>query len=380
MRKLVGVASFLLLLGPIATSQSYIVTDLGIHPGDDVSAGSAVNNCGQVVGFSGYRLDRGFRWSSGDGMSELPPLAGNFSDAAGINDDGAVAGFSSIDNTQTNHAVVWIDGKARDLGTLPGGTDSLANAINDRGKVAGGSNSAGSGTHAFLWSETKGMRDLGALPGGGDYSLARGINRSGHVVGESSTVGDTIHGFLWSKAHGMQDLEPLSSGHFSSASGINKRGQIVGYSDGGSRCGIFSCQRAVLWTPTGAIHGLGTLPNSYSSTAIGINNAGQVVGFALFRPSLVYHAFIWSEDEGMQDLNDLIANDSGWTLEFAFAINDRGQITGGGKLQGNEHAFLLAPRDQDAGARQASPWSPQETNKGGRKIVSLDEKCGDSVQ
>jgi probable HAF family extracellular repeat protein len=368
----------LLLVASIATSQTYSVTDLGVHPGDDVSAGSALNNCGRVVGFSGYRLDRGFLWSSGDGMSDLSPLAGNFSDAAGVNDDGAVAGFSSIDNTQTNHAVVWTEGKARDLGTLPGGTDSLANAINDRGKVAGGSNSAGSSTHAFLWSETKGMRDLGVLPGGGDYSLARGINGFGHVVGESSTVGDIIHGFYWSKAHGMQDLQPLSSGNFSSASGINKRGQIVGYSDGGSRCGNFSCHRAVLWTPTGAIHDLGLLPNSSSSTAMGINNSGQVVGFAFFRPSAVYHAFLWSEDEGMQDLNDLIEKDSGWTLEFAFAINDRGQITGQGTIQGQDRAFLLTPEGQD-GARLAPPRSPRETDKAGRKIVS-DEKCGDSVQ
>jgi probable HAF family extracellular repeat protein len=379
MKRFLSGVSFLLVVVSIATSQTYKVTDLGIHPGDDVSAGSALNDCGQVVGFSGYSLERGFLWSSGEGMSDLPPLAGNFSDAAGVNDDGAVAGFSSIDNNQTNHAVVWIEGKARDLGTLPGGTDSEADAINGAGKVVGGSNSGGTSTHAVLWSKGGGIQDLGVLPGGGDYSRAHGINRFGHVVGESSTVGSTIHGFSWSKAQGMQDLGPLPSGHFSYATGINNRGQIVGASDGGSRCPIIACERAVLWTPTG-IHGLGTLRNSYSSRAYGINSAGQVVGFSLFRPSLVSHAFVWSQDEGMQDLNDLIDSDSGWTLEFAFAINDRGQITGGGKLQGNEHAFLLTPRDQDARARQASPWSPQETNKGGRKIVSRDEKCGDSVQ
>ncbi len=379
MSKLLSVASFLLLLGPMAIGQSYTVTDLGIHAGDQVSAGSALNDCGHVVGFSGYSMDRGFLWSGGDGMSDLPPLGGVFSDAGGINDDGVVAGFSSIDSNQTNRAVLWIDGEVRDLGTLPGGTDSVALAINDKGKVAGGSNSAvTTNTHAILWSKSKGMQDLGVLPGGGDYSLAHGINRSGRVVGESSTVGSTIHGFSWSKAHGLQDLQPLSTGNFSSAYGINEIGQVVGYSDGGSRCGIISCQRAVLWTPTGAIKGLGTLQNSYSSTAYGINNAGQVVGFSLFLPSGAYHAFVWSHDQGMQDLNDLIESDSGWTLEFAFAINDRGQITGGGKIHGSERAFLLTPQEQDAGAaRGASPLSPQETDRGGRRRIVSSERCGD---
>jgi hypothetical protein len=37
----------------------------------------------------------------------------------------------------------------------------------------------------------------------------------------------------------------------------------------------------------------------------------------------------------------LIAPNSGWTLESADAINDAGQITGYGFINGQTHAFLL---------------------------------------
>ena len=52
---------------------------------------------------------------------------------------------------------------------------------------------------------------------------------------------------------------------------------------------------------------------------------------------------LW-EDGEPRDLNGLIPADSGWTLENALDINDRGQIVGMGQLGGEQHAFLLTPR------------------------------------
>lgn len=107
---------------------------------------------------------------------------------------------------------------------------------------------------------------------------------------------------------------------------------------------------AVLWNPSGKIEDLGSLANAIESNANGINNVGQVVGYALMSVS-VYHAFVWSETAGTQDLNDLISANSGWRLEFAFAINDGGQITGRGLINGKDRAFLLTP--VGSGDRQA---------------------------
>jgi hypothetical protein len=46
----------------------------------------------------------------------------------------------------------------------------------------------------------------------------------------------------------------------------------------------------------------------------------------------------------LPDLNDVIPSGSGWTLQWAVAINDRGQITGYGVVNGQTHAFLLTPQ------------------------------------
>jgi Tricorn protease C1 domain len=55
--------------------------------------------------------------------------------------------------------------------------------------------------------------------------------------------------------------------------------------------------------------------------------------------------FIWSECNGMRDLNTLIRGNSGWLLNSATDINVWGQIVGMGTLNGQPHGFLLTPRN-----------------------------------
>jgi probable HAF family extracellular repeat protein len=88
---------------------------------------------------------------------------------------------------------------------------------------------------------------------------------------------------------------------------------------------------------------LGTLTGYPLSTiANGINDSGQVVGDAE-NSSYLDHAFLYSSGT-MQDLNNLIRGNSGWTLEEASGINDSGQICGYGiNPSGQTDAFLLTP-------------------------------------
>jgi probable HAF family extracellular repeat protein len=96
-------------------------------------------------------------------------------------------------------------------------------------------------THPFLWS--KGVTtDLGTL--GGDFSTATGINPRGQAVGFSELRegvgpggGAITHAFVWADGV-MTDLGALGSGASSYAFGINTAGQIVGV-DG---------SQATLWT------------------------------------------------------------------------------------------------------------------------------------
>ncbi len=186
-----------------------------------------------------------------------------------------------------------------DLGTLPGGLVSGGSAINSSGQVTGVSDTLTTGPHAFLYSDGK-MSDLGTLPGG-TFSAGLGINDSGEVTGYSDAAqvngGDT-HAFLYSN---------------------------------------------------GTMLDLGTLPGQSSSIGRGINRSGQVVGYTTSGQNTNFRPFLYS-DGIMKDLNDLIQTNSGWSLWYAFAINDRGQITGYGSHNGAIHAFLLTPVCSDGHA------------------------------
>lgn len=88
---------------------------------------------------------------------------------------------------------------------------------------------------------------------------------------------------------------------------------------------------------------LGTLPGLSSSVGVAINRSGQVAGFANTPGDFNSpRAFVYS-DGVMRDLNSLISSDSGWILQIASAINERGQITGFGMHNGKGRAFLLVP-------------------------------------
>jgi hypothetical protein len=79
------------------------------------------------------------------------------------------------------------------------------------------------------------------------------------------------------------------------------------------------------------------------SYAQAINDCTVIVG--AFGPfSDAYRAFIWDHTTGFRDLNTLIPRESGWTLESATGINNRGEIVGRGAPEAQEDGgFLLVP-------------------------------------
>ena len=125
---------------------------------------------------------------------------------------------------------------------------------------------------------------------------------------------------------------------------------------------------AVLFNTDGTVTDLGVLPNDASSFALGINNSGSVVGFSdanlptftlqltaiIYPPQSSYRAFFYTNGK-MYDLNTLLTNGTGWSLSFATAINNAGQIAGTGLFQEpnggaiEQHAFLLTPVAPAAG-------------------------------
>jgi probable HAF family extracellular repeat protein len=340
-------AAFVLV--PLAGAQVYSVTDLGTLPGGSYSYATGLNNLGQVSGFAevvnsfGILRTHAFLWTRNGGMRDLGTADNDFDDqeksfnsrATGLNDCGAVAGWSWISLSQ-DHAILWSRNGLQDLGDLPDGQSSYARSINLFGQVVGGSSEfpGNSGTefgHAFLWTSTGGMQSLGTLPGGRN-SYAYSINNLGQVVGSSNTEAidgaPQRHAFLWTKRHGMVDLGEWN------AAAINNFGKVVG--DNGSH--------AVIWKRHRGLRDLGTLPGGTTSAGFAINDFGQVVGWSNSAVSpYTSHATLWSQGIGIFDLNDLIPVNSGWLVYEATGTNDWGQIVGNGLINGQYHAFLLTP-------------------------------------
>lgn len=323
-----------LLLAPIVAGQTYNIRDLGTFPAGSVSQGNAINQCGQVVGYARFANfnAHGFLWTVRSGLKDLGsiPPESNFSAAQSINSWGDIAGYSTVGTLGNEHAVLWTHGRLEDLGTLAGGTLAEAMGINDERVVVGFSNSFTSQPHAFLWSEATGMVDLGTLPGG-YYSQALAINQQGDIAGYSNAADNNWYAYLRPRNGEMRALPFLPGGNSASGNAINDLGELAGGSSSNT-----SSTDPVVWI-NGSVEDLGVLPNQGWGSAFGINNRRQVIGWSGFL------AFIWSPEKGMQNLNDLIPANSGWQLQLPTGINDAGQITGQGLINGQMHAFLLTP-------------------------------------
>lgn len=326
----IGLTAFAALTAEV----QYVLTDLGTLGGDFAYV-SGINNRGEIVGNStthGSTVMHAFIYSNGR-LTDLGTLGGTNSYGYGINDWGVAVGAAHLSNGQS-HGFVYTNGVMSDLGTL-GGTGSDARAINNSGQIAGGAwTGSDTALHAYLLSGGI-MNDLGTL--GGARSTAYGLNGHGDVVGASWPSGSTIwHAFLYRNG-GMQDLGTLGgTSPYSYAYAINENDLVVGKTSA-----IGGPEEAFLYDD-GAMNDLGSLGRA-GSIARGINSGGQVVGEASVTNGIGTAAFIYSGGV-MSDLNTLIPPDSGWILEVATGINDRGQIIGiGMHPAGQVRAFLLTP-------------------------------------
>jgi probable HAF family extracellular repeat protein len=199
---------------------------------------TAVNDSGQVIGSSGGA----FLWQNGtlQNLGTLKSTDGSV--ATAINNLGQVVGYSvkvhtigkenpiyPPPTTETDTAFLWQNGKMISLGTL-GGRNSDAYAINDLGQVVGSADTKISSGHVFLWDSTHGMQDLGF------QGQPMTINAAGQIFGTTGgagALGSTVV-FVWQNGLlQLQDLNaliPAGSGWVLEAvTAFNGSGQIVGW-------------------------------------------------------------------------------------------------------------------------------------------------------
>ena len=327
-------------LPPSSTGQGlpYFVTDLGTLGGSESKA-FAVNRTGRVAGQStvslGSSVSLPFTWNTST-LTNIGSLGGAGGSAYAVNNLGYAVGAADT-STNESHPYIWSDifGK-KDLG-IPGSQFGIALDINNANQLVGQYEISASGSiqdRAFIWDSVNGFQPIATL--GGTSNAAVGINDSGLIVGFSSVANGDTHGFLLSG--GVLTDIPTLGGHLGIANKINDGGQVVGYSTLPSTSAN-PPYHAFLWTPGNAPANLGTLGGN-RSIAWDINTSGQVVGSDELADG-TSHAFIYTPESGMVDLNTLVPG-SGWTLTQARGINDKGQIAGFGvNPSGAVHGFLL---------------------------------------
>jgi probable HAF family extracellular repeat protein len=363
-KKFARVLSAVLLLASLAAAQQYNLVDLGTL-GGNVATAYGINKFGDATGFS-YSTGGGcylqaFLYTDGAGMQDvgLLPGWGGCNYGVSINDNGQIA-FNGDHHPgsgdYTAHRYTPNVG-AIDLGTLPGDVVSYAARIDASGNVVGGSVTNDPPNYLFgdpfYYSDGTGMVDLGNLGGRGQ---ANGINSAGVIVGYSRTpttpVGDYWnigHAFVYRSDGGIVDLNTLTltkGWTLYNAASISKQGFIVGY--GLHKTKKIDVLDAYRYNPvTHFITDLGTFPGGGISYAADINSKGWIVGTAYLDASGAgnFRAAVWPKGKpGALNLNNLIPQDSGWTLAQATAINDAGQILAWGvDANGDTHAFRLDP-------------------------------------
>ena len=228
-----------------------VLQDLGTLGGPDAIA-MGVNERGQIFGNSYTSTDPSpvcgnlnpdisfdslttgaFLWQNGK-ITNLGSFGGTCTNATAINNRGQVVGFSFLAGDTVLHPFSWERGKLVDLGTL-GGSQAMALHVNDAGDIVGWSLATNESImHATLWSRGQ-ITDLGAFEPD-QCSFPLGINSKKQVVGFVSLNCDfsdhsSLRAFLWEPGQPIVDLNTLISPTLGiqllNAAAINDRGEMA---------------------------------------------------------------------------------------------------------------------------------------------------------
>jgi uncharacterized membrane protein len=320
---------------------------------------------------------------------EVPPLPGqNDVQAAAMNNHGAVVGISVGPPTSVRNPILFRPGIGTQSLPLPPGYDvSFPTDINDAGVIVGYCQTSFGDEHPRGWRYENGQFTFFAV-----NSYVHSINNNGVVVGRSCWTGGFPPAFACyflddpatpgvDATFGTTNTYPESQGRFADINdlgeiaftavtstqaqfraadgtligitpatapyvrsftwGINDAAQVIGrweYSVGSQ---YYS--RAFVWTAAGGAQQIG-MPGNHVRPK-GINGLGQVVGESGSNQTSFLDVWVWSPENGAEDLDLLIDPAAQLVLYNAEGINDNGEIVvrGARLVGGGNVTALLTP-------------------------------------
>lgn len=345
---MLSIAALLILVLPhgdpdAETKPRYAITDLGAaagkpRRGSPIASANSINAKGQVVGWISFGdRERAFLWEDGR-TTYLTPADDTYS-ALRINDRGQILIHHNVPMLEDQpprpegplkaRSFLRDGGKMIDLGMMH------AQDLNNRGQVVGTTEIDGE-SRLVLWEAGR-LTDLSRRGVTGRFASFHryALNDRGQVIGtcdwlrQEKPRNSTWRGFLWDQGRVIylgDNVRPEA---------INERGQIVAHRRGDDLGPL------VLMDDQASRHLAPLRPRPSVTLVMAIDDKGQAVGTDV-RLGEGSRAVRWIAGTPIE-LTTLIPADSGWTLEWAHDINERGQIVGSGRLNGRSHAYLLTP-------------------------------------
>lgn len=316
------------------------------------------------------------------------PLTYGLAMPKGINGKGDAVGWSAS-APGPNHAVVWRNGIAFDLGTIIPGpanqTSSEAHGINDHGVIVGAcyDNVAHPPPIAFRWRQGK-MEAL-PVPEGYAGAFANSINAKGDICGWIGRLDFGCDACVW-YANGQTrilSVPPTASavlGYVPQqwrvyAHSINDAGEVLIVLSAATGNVLFVWNGSWTIIPTqnvpggaggeGAINNLGLVVGggfwweqiygehllpTFGSKFDGVDlfsvtSTGLAVGaYSVFLQQLAVACAMQLPMQGFVDLNTILPKPTSWYLETAQAANEHGTIVGQGTNNGHPAVWLLTPK------------------------------------
>ncbi len=323
----------ILLLAAIAPAQSptrrYRIIDLG-HLGGGESEAFAINDKGEIVGQS-LRAVNGplpvpFHWRRGLMIDLIPGAMGGW--AQGINNSGQIVGTYKTSASGLAPFLAFLHKPSSGLSNLPG---SEAMDINDAGQIA---LRIPNPNNLFSLPDSYVVSPGGTLTFIGPLTRAKAISATGNAVGEAG-IGSATQGFIYDFANGT--ITFLNN----SIERMNAAGDYVACCIR-QQVGAFTFSSSVVKDDQGT-RDLGVLGGFAGTTATAINDNRQIVGVAAPFSGGLRAVMKDRPDAPWVLLDSLLPPGSGWALNRAHDINNRGEIVGLGRFNGQNRAFLLTP-------------------------------------